>query len=1016
MPAKNQFSNTGLTPQGDYDFSSGGWTKFNTSGTLSVPKAGTSVVDLTGISTRYIALEILLNYGDTYRGGRVGLSEVGVTRIVSGMTWLGGVDNWSTVAKWDPTLVTDGDVTIDVAGSIVTVDGAASAYSLSVGENHASSLVVGGGNTLAVTDDLGQSLVIGASGSMAVDGTLTCPVLNSSGTVTINPSANMAGVGTVNVNAGSVAASGALALADVNLNSGTLSAGGTLTLGNVNLNSGTLAAGGLLTADTLNMAGGAVDLGVGANNLKVNNTLTVGVGSSLDMTAANMGSLDVSTAAVAVQGGMLKVDEALTAASLTYDSGAIDLGGNALTVGGLTANADLDASGGTVSAATAVTVNNATLTVGNDIATQTLTLDGGAVVGGAATASVKYSLRNVEYSADITGASAELVIGEDYSQDHQVTLTGAGNTYGGGTTIFRGVLEVEPDAANLGTGRLTFRATHGTPYGDIRSKPTVLQTSGLFERQLGAANGLYFNQTGGFAARGGDLTVTLIRADGNTSAPLLVSYPYNSENGMGGPIQFGSPTADSTVELTNDLLVDSYHLDLRLNDNPDSSTDISLLSGDISNPSSSHTFARSGAGTLWLTGNNTGFQKYSLGGGNQGVIRAVDGVGLSPTALLQFGDGVFESSGTFDREIGNTNGNGVDPGEVYFGGHGGFSAYGGTLTVLLTPAGGSSGDPLTWASSTSGFNGRNLYLGSPTADNVVTLMNDIDGGGGNRNIYVSDNPDSDADYAVISGELGNFNTLYVRGGASPGKLQVGDVTANNVRVESGATLGGNGVITGNLIVTDTSTVAPGASAGTLTVTANTTLQTGSTYEWEIGDGATDTLNVTGGTLTLEDVVLKILDAGGNVANDTVQLPVFTYDVDLVTVDMAEFASNFDVSALDENWTVGDLALTDGEAGIIYLTGLSGGSLPGLPGDANGNGFVDDDDLAVLLSNWEADPGTITTWTLGDFTADTDVDDDDLAVLLGNWTGPPPGGAAVPEPATLALLGLGGLSVLRRRRK
>jgi len=108
----------------------------------------------------------------------------------------------------------------------------------------------------------------------------------------------------------------------------------------------------------------------------------------------------------------------------------------------------------------------------------------------------------------------------------------------------------------------------------------------------------------------------------------------------------------------------------------------------------------------------------------------------------------------------------------------------------------------------------------------------------------------------------------------------------------------------------------------------------------------------------------------------------------------------------------------GTAGA-YFTGTGtlqvvGGST--LPGDANHNGFVDDDDLAVLLSNWESDPGTITTWELGDFTADTNVDDDDLAVLLGNWTGSPLGGAAVPEPVSAVLLLIGApLAALRRRR-
>jgi len=103
---------------------------------------------------------------------------------------------------------------------------------------------------------------------------------------------------------------------------------------------------------------------------------------------------------------------------------------------------------------------------------------------------------------------------------------------------------------------------------------------------------------------------------------------------------------------------------------------------------------------------------------------------------------------------------------------------------------------------------------------------------------------------------------------------------------------------------------------------------------------------------------------------------------------------------------------------LTVTNGSGGPDPDpMPGDANDSGFVDDDDLAVLLSNWEQDPGTITTWALGDFTKDTDVDDDDLAVLLGNWTGSPPGGAGVPEPVSAVLLLIGApLAAVRRRRK
>jgi hypothetical protein len=159
-----------------------------------------------------------------------------------------------------------------------------------------------------------------------------------------------------------------------------------------------------------------------------------------------------------------------------------------------------------------------------------------------------------------------------------------------------------------------------------------------------------------------------------------------------------------------------------------------------------------------------------------------------------------------------------------------------------------------------------------------------------------------------------------------------------------------------------------------------------------------------------------LERGGWSAYDSATDTVY-----FITPDTGNFLT--DIFALDLNTgittTVTDIddsvALYFGDAfGDVADFFTLGGTVL-IDGDLNGDGFVGIDDLNIVLGAWNQNV-TIGDLLSGDPSGDGFVGIDDLNTVLGNWNaGTPPTASVVPEPASLALFTIAGLSALSRRR-
>jgi len=462
-------------------------------------------------------------------------------------------------------------------------------------------------------------------------------------------------------------------------------------------------------------------------------------------------------------------------------------------------------------------------------------------------------------------------------------------------------------------------------------RPAVLMSSGTLTRNIGENPGqVYWQNGGGFAARGGTLTVVL-------EGGAQIDWDDANTGVRERPFHLNSAHADSLVDFQNDIRIDGTDWAFFMVwDNTDTDQDIAKLSGVISDGSSGGLRKRKD-GTLWLTGNNTYTRDTFL---DNGVIRAIDGTGLPTTSQLYFeGDNndapvVFESSGTFTRNIQNADGN-----NVYWQERGGFSAYGGKLTVNLE-----GGIELNAGDANTGFRGRNLHLGSHSADSEVDLANNILLNNHGQWIFAWDNPHSDTDRTVISGNIrqSGWGDIYVGG---DGWLELTGATTNRngrsfhnatlcfngyhrltdqIFTEGGmkAAMGGTGTVDvqNRFDIRELGRLAPGVDGvGTLDVTVaggnGFRMYNSSTYEWELGASGHDRVDVTAPNLELRNGwKLKILSRNGTPLSGD-EYTIFTY-----SGTCPYYAPVIDMSEAPDDWA-GVTVVHDTINKRIYITGL-----------------------------------------------------------------------------------------------
>jgi autotransporter-associated beta strand protein len=954
-----------------------------------------------------------------------GFIQLVITGGAVNSSWAVDADgNWSDSSKWTggnvpshaldtanfPTnipLSGNRIVTLDTNETMTTINfgtvGQAAPFSYTIAPG-GGTLHLNGNTGSAVVNDGGGSHTISAP--VSLDSTTVFNIVND--TVANVPSmltisGNIGGAGGLTVGGGS----GTLVLTGANTYGGntTVNSGGTLQIGN-----GT--ASGTLGSSVNAIVNGTLAFDR-PDNISIGNTIT---GSG---TASNIGSGTTTLTGTSNSGTW----------GMNVTSGTLQVGNGAAASAGT----------GPVSIASTgiLTVNStSTITLGALAGSGTLNASGGGIVllsaAGTYTGAINVSnVSNLRFGASATtGAATINLTGGTLSENNVSTSQSANITVAASTT---NTID-------------TFGSTTMTLTGNMSGSGTLSRTAGTGTLSLGGNNASF---TGTFNNSAANLTFTAKAAGSSTAQWNFTSGGTITLSNLGGTINFGSLSGSQTI----DNITSSSSARVRVGDYN--------VAGVYPNTSYSGNLTDSGGGTGGIALAKAGKGSLTLSGQNKFAL--ADGTTFTPTignlnVVLIDGTliGGSSTNGAMSGPFGGTGAN------VLMGGAGSLNNLQPTLLTggafhvdnpIIVSGGADTGTAAAGFVATIGGNTDN----NSSITGPITLQN---------NLMVSQVATTGTNALTLASNL--TGTAAGSGYNSSGPITV---SLNNTGTQTVTFAGPGAINASGVLANGGGTVAVNVTGGTLTMsgantyTGNTVVSTGATLNVTGSLAATDNVTTSanssvnfgapGSTAAVTQQLASLSIAASSTSSITASLHASTPKTLQVGTLTFGDASSPSTSTLDitNNIVIANGLDTDGEAMITShqvassTAGLSLGykqltTGPNtfeiratLLGDSDLDGKVNVADLANLAGNFGKTSGQV--WINGDFDYNGNVNVADLADLAGNFGkdldsagfgsgGATPAaltanaaavsGAAVPEPTTLGLVGLGAVGLLAPRRR